>query len=255
MPLCSKFQAVLTKNTKKVRIGSVGRKPHNPPKWRYNANVNVPPPFSPPQAAPPKKTNTALILGIVLACILIPCIGLIVVGAMGFNFVKNTIGPMATCAIAFEHVRNATLDYAKDHNGKLPKAETWQDDVRPYYEKTSKNTEDLGPFEAMKPDGDWGCKTGNSMTGMAFNSELSGKKVEDIKDPYSTVLIFEIESAMKNAHQPFKVRSDSSSPKLMGEPRGWMEMMVQGGMKGLKSKNGRSFEFKAGTSSGSEDSK
>jgi len=242
---------------KKSDFRGLGLKPHLPRRWRYNANVNVPPPFSPPPAAPPKKTNTALILGIVLACILIPCIGLIVVGAMGFNFFKNTIGPMASCAIGFTQVRRAIEDYADAHEGKLPNAATWQDDVRPFYEKLSATSKDeYGPFDPMKADGDWGCKAGGHSTGMAFNAELSGKKLADIKDPYETMLIFEIETAVKNANQPYKHRSKDTSPTFMGEKRGWIEMPVKGGSKGFDmGRRGSKFEVKTDSSSDDSESK
>lgn len=192
--------------------------------------MNVPPPFSPPPT-PRKKNNTGLIIGIVLACVLIPCIGVGVLMLLGVNWVKNTAFPMASCAIGFEQVRQAIGDYADAHDGKFPQAETWQDDVKSYYGAIMKNrAEDLGPIKPMDPNGDWGCKIDDSrMTGMAFNSELSGKKVADVKDPYGTVLIFEIEKAMKNAHEKYRPRSKASSPQIiMGESRGWLKMMVKG---------------------------
>lgn len=204
--------------------------------------MNVPPPFTPPQPAP-RKSNTALIVGIVLACVLIPCIGLIVVGAMGFNFFKQTIGPLATCGIGFEMVRTSILDYAQANGGKLPPAATWQDDVRPFYAKLS--PDEYGPFEKMSADGDWGCKTGNSMTGIAYNSDLAGKLLTDIKDPYNTILIYEVEQAARNANGPYKKRSDAGSPMIMGERRGWLELPIKGDSKDFKfSSSGNKFEFK-----------
>ncbi len=221
----------------------------------YNENVNVPPPFSPPPSAPQRKSNTALILGIVLACILIPCVGLIIVGVLGMNFFKNTLAPMASCAIGFEQVRNAIENYADDHNGTLPKAATWQDDVRPYYVKVIKeNPEEFGPITPMKADGDWGCKAGDRATGMAFNTDLSGKKLADIKDPYATILIFEIDAAMKNANLPYKTRSNASSPKFMDKRRGWIEMPIRGSSKGFDMDGGSSGRVKTRSSSGEEDS-
>jgi hypothetical protein len=78
-----------------------------------------------------------------------------------------------------------------------------------------------------------GCKTEAGMTGMAFNSDLSGKKMAEVKDPYGTIVIFEIEKATRNAHGTFKARSKENSPKIMGERRGWIEMPLQGSARGF----------------------
>ncbi len=196
---------------------------------------------------------------IVLACIMIPCIGIIAVGYFGFNMVKQNLGPFVGCAMSYEAVRDGVIDYTKDHDGKLPSAETWQDDVKPYYKKViAKNRDEYGPFKPIDADGEWGCKTSESdMTGMAFNSNLSGKKIDDIKDPESTILIFEIEKAMHNAHAPYKLRSKSSSPLFFGKPRGWLEWPIRGDNKGdfdFSESNGQvKIRTKMGTSDKSSD--
>ena len=172
---------------------------------------------------------------IVLVCILVPCIGFVILGGFMWNFGQKTIMPMVSCAIGFEFVREGIQDYAKEHDGKLPNAKTWQDDVRPYYkERLGKNSGDFGPFEPMSPEGAWGCKVDEKQfTGMAFNSELSEKKLADIQDKETTMLIFEIEKAMSNANEPFKKRPQSTSPKMMGEHRGWIAMPIEGEMDGM----------------------
>lgn len=208
--------------------------------------MNVPPPFTPPTGAPPRKNNTGLIVAIVLICILVPCAGLIAVSVLGVNWFKNTIGPLASCAIGFEQVRDSLIEYADKHDGKLPRAETWQDDVRPIYAERVKNpSKEYGPFKPMEPDGDWGCKVDQSMTGIAFNSDLSGKVLKDIKDPRTTILIFEIEKALKNAHEPFKSRSKATSPRIMGEHRGWIEIPIEGDAEGFDTNGNTKFEFKS----------
>lgn len=191
---------------------------------------NAPPPFVPPAAAGPKKSNTTLIVVIILAVVGIPCVGAIVVGAVGFKFFKSDIAPMAGCMMAFEEVHEAVIDYANEHNATLPNAKTWQDDVRDNYRKVVvKNSEDRGPFKAMRADSDWGCEIGNDqMSGIAFNSEVSGKKLADIKEPRSTVLIFEVEAPGKNAARPFKALDEETSPKIFGENRGWVTVTVGG---------------------------
>lgn len=177
---------------------------------------------------------------IVLVCILVPCIGFVVLGGVMWNFGKNTVFPVVTCAIGFELVRDGIKEYAKEHDGKLPNAETWQDDVRPYYKASlKKDTAEFGPFEPMSPEGAWGCKVeGDQYTGMAFNSDLSGKKLAEIEDKERTVLIFEIEKATTNAHEPYKARPRTTSPKMMGEHRGWVEVPVEGELEGIEVKSG-----------------
>ena len=120
-----------------------------------------------------------VILGVIVAC---GCgvVALSWAGCGAFkNFMGKVAGPIAGCAINFEAARDAVLDYAKDHGGRLPKAETWQDDVRQYVKKHLAKAEEIPDFinaKTMKPDGEWGCYVNSSRsTGMAFNIELSGK--------------------------------------------------------------------------------
>lgn len=196
----------------------------------YNRHVSyTPPPFTEPVTPSPRKNRTPMILAIVfvaLACLcLIPGYFLFKLGAVA---VKEGL-PMAQCGIAFEDVRKALKDYAAEHDGKLPNADTWQDDVRPYYKKAvERHGDDLGPIKPIAPDAPWGCTTADGLTGIAFNSALSGKKLADIKDPKATVLVFEIDKASSNAHQEYVERPQSSGPKIMGEHRDWMVLFIEG---------------------------
>lgn len=191
--------------------------------------MQTPPPFSPP-GAPPKKSNSPLLIVIIVVlCVLIPCGGLIALGYYGFNLFGKTVGPMASCVLMFEGARASIVDYKDAHEGKLPNAATWQDDIKPYYKKWfDTKAKEAGPFAPPGPDAEWGCKAEGKTTGIAFNSDLGGKKWDDIKDHRTTVLIFEIDSAMKNAHQPYKERSKKGSPKIMGEERGWIDFPMEG---------------------------
>lgn len=196
----------------------------------YNPLVSyTPPPFTEPVTPSPRKNKTPMILAIVfiaLACVcLIPGYFLFKLGAVA---VKEGL-PMAQCGIAFEDVRNALKEYAAEHDGMLPKAETWQDDVRPYYAKVvDKHGDDLGPIKPMEADSVWGCTTSLGKTGIAFNRALSGKKLADIKDPKSTVLIFETTKASTNVNEEYTKREQSTGPKIMGEHRDWMVMFIDG---------------------------
>lgn len=193
--------------------------------------------MAPPQ---PRKNNNTVLIVVLILVILVPCIGLLVVGAAGlWGF--NSVKPMAQCMITFEAAHSAVLDYAKE-KGQLPNAETWQTDVKSYYAKHvgSKNDK-FGPFEPSSADGEWGCKNGDSSTGIAFNSDLSGKKIDEIKDRYATILLFEVEKAQMNARAKYAPRPDKGSPKIFGEERGWITVPVEGEVK--MGKNGAKFKM------------
>lgn len=168
---------------------------------------------------------------------------------MGWNFLKKTAFPMAGCFIGFEEVRNSIVAYSEDHDGKLPNAKTWQDDVREYYRKESaRQKKEKGPVQSFKVDGLWGCTLEDgSQTGIAFNSELSGKKVSDIKDKNDKILVFEIEKPSLNANQVYKARKDPP-PKIFGSERGWLKIPLRGEL----SSDGASgsFHFDSGKSDG-----
>lgn len=199
----------------------------------YNGEVNTPPPFAAPNL-PPKKSNAPLIIVIVVLCVVVPCALLIGVGYYVAQQFGKTFTPMIGCMMMYDGVRDSVEEYAKEHDGKLPNAATWQDDVRPYYAKwREKAPQQAGPFKPPAAEGDWSCKFGDKVTGISFNSDLAGKKWDEIKTPHETILLFEIEQVMKNAHAPYKERSDSSSPKFMGESRGWLEMPVEGSMENI----------------------
>lgn len=191
---------------------------------------HVPPPFTGAEGARPKN-NTGLIIMIVLAVLVGGCI--LAVGMTAFFGLKawDQVKPIVGCSVAFESVHESLKDYARDHDGKLPPAATWQDELRPYVKasisKLQKEAEGMGDmFKTMDPDGAWGCKTGkgDEMTGMAFNTELSGKKVDDIESKSTTVIVFEIERPSPNANEPYKARDPNASPSIFGERRGWFEV-------------------------------
>lgn len=207
-----------------------------------------PPPFS--QTPPVRKKSNTLIWMIVGACILLPCIVCGVGGGWFWSLFKNSIAPIATCSIAFESVRDGVKDYAHDHDGKLPNAETWQDDVKSYYAKSAASMKDQsGPFPIMDANGEWGCKQDDgTMTGMSFNEALSGKKLEDIKEPSSTVMIFESPKAQRNAHSKYTELTKSTSPMMMGKHRGWFYIHVEGS---LESTGGGRVRFNQGGSGSS----
>lgn len=178
-----------------------------------------------------------ILVGLLLAC---GC-GVVALGYFGFGAMKKIAGPIAGCSINFKATRDGILEYARAHDGRLPNAETWQDDVKDYVRRqlTSLQTQEREVQEfinakVMNPDADWGCYVHETRTtGIAFNSDLSGKLLTDIKDPWNTPLVFEIEKPRKNAAEKYAPLPESSSPTIMGEPRGWIRMPVDGRMQGM----------------------
>jgi hypothetical protein len=192
--------------------------------------AEMPPPYHPDMPRPAKKSNTGLIIAIVIGAVALMCIVPIVIAGFAMFGVYKSAKPTIECFAAFDHVRQAIKDYAKDNDGKLPSAATWEDDIRPYFKKVAESDRgEMGPFNAMKVEGPWGCEGQNkSRTGMAFNIDLSGKKLGDIKDPRSTVLVFEVEQPGRNLHEKYKPRPKETSPKILGEYRGWVKVRVEG---------------------------
>jgi hypothetical protein len=150
---------------------------------------------------------------------------------------KKIVGPMAGCAVNFEATRDAIREYAKDHDGRLPNAATWQDDIKEYVNRQlqhKKEVEEMLDAKVMNTEADWGCYINETRTtGIAFNSDLSGKLLTDVKEPWNTWIIFEIEKPRKNAAEKYVPLPNSSSPTMMGEPRGWIRMPLDGPMQGM----------------------
>jgi len=69
--------------------------------------------------------------------------------------------------------------FAKDYEGRLPGTVTWAEDIRPYVQNKQ-------IFECPeRPRGEKG--------GYALNPLVAGKKLEDIADPATTVLLYEVD--------------------------------------------------------------
>lgn len=166
-----------------------------------------------------------IILGLIGFCIVAGVVALF----LGYRFAKDTVFPAAGCIVSFEAVRESMLEYAKTHDGKLPNAATWQDDIKDIFAKKVKEFEQQDMFETFNPNGEWGCKAeGSRQTGVCFNADLGGKKVADIANPWSVPMVFEVEAPKRNQAEKYAPRPPESSPKIFGEPRGWVVSMVEG---------------------------
>lgn len=79
----------------------------------------------------------------------------------------------------------ALVMYAQGHDGRLPNADTWVDDITPVWEHV-----ELLFRDPSVPGGQWNY---------AFNRALSGVKLADLKNPEATVMVFESTANVKNA--------------------------------------------------------
>lgn len=190
-----------------------------------------------PPAQKSKSTNTLLIvLGLLGVC----CIGSVVALFFGGRALLNQAGPLVGCMLNFKTAQEAIRSYAMAHDGKLPNAKTWQDDIAKYYDQALSNMQSdknkMPDFMKVPTSTDqWGCLDGpDKRTGMAFNVALSGKKLADIKDPYHTVLIFETEKVGRNLSEQYQAKPKSSGPKILGAPRDWVTAPVEGDIKAGK---------------------
>jgi len=188
---------------------------------------------APPNYYPPvKKTRWGLIIGLICGGIFLCCLlpaGLLVGGGL---WAVNKTKDLLVCGMSYTTASKAMQDYANDHKGKLPKAETWMDDIRPYFAKRASivNPGIKQVFGDISTNGDYSCTTAGRHTGMSFNKDLSGKVLADIKDK-DTVLLFETDKVALNASEPYKAQDTKSSPQLMGSARGWFTTTVAGSTK------------------------
>ena len=152
--------------------------------------------------------------------------------------VMGVAGGMTSCMLNAELAHTALVDYAKDHDGKLPDAENWQADVESYYMAAYEDQigdiqdEDVpgfvqDMFQPAEPGRALTCKFGDVETGFAFNSDYAGAVLDDIEDPDSAVLLFETATVAYNQAGAFDGYEDDP-PEIMGDQRDWIIMYAEG---------------------------
>ncbi len=176
---------------------------------------------------PRKKSNTGLIIGIVIGAIVLCCIGpaALVGGGIFWGFSK-VAKPLAECSATLQAVRDGARDYAKDHGNKLPPAENWRDEIRSYYAKDM-TPEPGNPFKAQGANETWGCDDmQGGRTLIAYNADVAGKAESDISR--DDVVFFEVKAATGDAVQKYTEQPFEMSPKIVNEPRGWFIIYMEG---------------------------
>jgi hypothetical protein len=185
-----------------------------------------------PGAAPKKKSNTGLVIGLIIGAVVICCI-VPIGGLIGFGFLAVSQGNgMISCTISTELAAQAVRAYTQENNGKLPSGPNWQEQLWPYFELESKEADDTGPFKLWTKNEAWGCDE-KTPTGFAFNSAVLGKSLSELKDQRNTVVLFETPTRKMNLVQEYKPQAFESSPEVLGgiingAQRGWFVITADG---------------------------
>lgn len=194
---------------------------------------SVPPPYNPGQAQSSNKVWLWILVAVVAFC----CLASVGIFFAGKSLIQTGTS-LASCAINAEMARDATIAYAMEHDGKLPNAATWQDDIKPNYtrlydkmsrEMKLKEMPSFMNFEIAAPGQVLACQVGpDTKTGFAFNATLSGKLLKDIEDK-SISLIWETEKPEYNANGDPATRGPVGSKyKIFGQERHYIDVPIEG---------------------------
>lgn len=150
----------------------------------------------------------------------------------------NQVGQQTPCVLSMMTLSESLDEYVKE-KGTYPPAATWQDELAPYYIKSSdKITEEFkdapGPLKDLGNLADisaeLSCNSKSSpSTYLSYNSDIAGKKPADIIER-NTITFFETTTAGRNLAEKPVERKFADSPKMMGTPRGWYQMNIDGEM-------------------------
>jgi hypothetical protein len=188
---------------------------------RYNgAEIMQSPPY---YSSAPKKSNVGLIVGIIVIAVILCCVAPMVgLGVFGLNIFNKAQGFMG-CGWSLEQMRDGMLAYAKAHDGKLPAKDHWQEDIAQYLKPIPiQKGMKLPPMNSDVCDLDAGSSA-------CYNEGLAGKNVSSIKDPSSTVILWEVPGRGRDKSGPYTEPVYTTGPKLVGNiPRGWITQPVEG---------------------------
>jgi hypothetical protein len=122
-----------------------------------------------------KKSNIGCIIGGIVAGLCLCCgIGAFALFQVGKNAMSGA-GNMLGCGNTLSDYRDAMIKYAKKHNGKLPPAATWQDDVKPFLVRSHLPPLLQGDKGVTDPD-EYCDSTGSSVS---FNTDYGPKRGTD----------------------------------------------------------------------------
>lgn len=195
--------------------------------------------YPPPAPAAKSGSSATKILLIVLGVISALCLLLCGGGALMMNNVMKQVSPMVGCMMTVSMLETSTEAYVLDHNGKMPNAASWEDDLAPYYErlytKNKKKFDEMkkvpmvgGMFDIQTPGETFQCGKGDKATGFAYNADLSGADRKALANPSRTPLFFEVSEIKRNNNQPGTFKASGNPPDIMNEKREWIVFYVEG---------------------------
>lgn len=198
--------------------------------------AETPPPFQMPPPPAARATNSANRACLVIALLLL---AFCAIGAViAFVFMKGVWGQVSStagCVGTFELSHTAAIAYSKEHGGRLPSADKWQAEIKPYYDrlytKMSKEFEDVSAFKGFLPsrsDEVLQCKWEGRVTGIAYNAAVAGKLLKDFKEPTKTVMFFETDESAKSLTRLYKEMPKAQAPKIMYNDREWIVYYLEG---------------------------
>ncbi len=192
---------------------------------------------TPPQFNPPRQQSSNKIWLWLLLALGVFCIVCAIGGFFMFRTVMDAGMGLVSCSMNGDLARDSVLAYALDHDGKLPNAATWQDDVRPYYERlynklmSDSDLKDVPDFFNLKvaaPGAVLECDLGGGKkSGFAYNSQIAGKNTSEFTSPTTTIVIWENDAPLYNANGDPATRS-AIPPAIMGDKRDWIDCMIEG---------------------------
>ncbi len=184
---------------------------------------------------------TWVLVGVASTCMVICGVG----GYSVYQGIEQGVAamkPLLVCTTEATALRNALIKVAEKNGGALPSTEDWKDLVASEFlagrdqlvaADTSLPRIPDPDAKWSDPQGVWGCQIGSMrIHAYAYNSDLAGKKLSEIKDPEKSVLVFE-SSETTNKALPYRLRLDRTEPRVLGELRNWITVPVKGDAKDL----------------------
>lgn len=165
----------------------------------------------------------------------------VVGGAFGWRFFQGVAGQAinaVACGVDLQAARASIKKYASEHDGQLPPAATWQDDVKPYFETERNKLEESDIVEAKAigvdvrlsdPSGVWGCHMGNGKwQAFVYSKDLAGKKISEVKNPTELVLLWEGPESGRNLTGQYEKKAPTSDMTIAGEKRNYLKITLDG---------------------------
>lgn len=185
--------------------------------------AETPPPFQPQYQQRKSGINPIVWILIALAA---SCLVCVIAGGVAVMSGVKEMSKVGGCPVTMGFLNESLKDYVKE-KGVFPKAEKWESDLKPYYEKRygefTKEMEEaqwVGEFlKAVPPGEPMVCSEGTPSTGIAYNKEFAGKKPADFTDIDNEVSFFEVEGVKANNSGVPGKEDEKSSEKVFGKER------------------------------------